>query len=690
MSPQDPAPNPDRDPTTAPAEEEEAAPARREMEGTDLLVKIIFGVIFVLLVTSAWAFICTGSQKGWMVALKFIAWAIIFGAFVANAWKQYVRPIGTWVALGLLLSFAWLAWAGSYHRTRDLLCMGFSFGAVMLLLPRGRLWLKSLYAVIKECAGESVSTGRPVIPNFTKHRPLKGAWGFIFFVAFVFLFWLTSSGLNAWNVGAPVPTDPARFAALYEKSPWRDVRVGVALSGGGYRAVLMHAGVLDAFETLGVPVTHMTSVSGGSITGAFYAAGGEPRRLRAAINERRFNLTRNMTDAQNALRLPFPFKLPWTDVKLFKWYSFTRSDVQSALLDSVLLDQKKLSDLKRGAGAPRLMICTTDLYSGSFLGFSEEGVLRRFMIQAKEKDDFINVKAPRDEEKSVFFAVSDEEFPRREYLSRLVAASGAFPGAFNAVSEEMYLDKPDGDAQKKKPVLLADGGITDNSALTMLLFAPTKLEDWKVDVAVSSDASALFAEQSDFTALGELSRAIDIVYANVGVRRFRQASRSPQILLSPASFLDTRLTDEGERRAQIKAVFDEGISRLSPEALRVLVPDISDEAQRREAEELFARCCEDEAAIGRIKEILSADLHESVGAFLRASTLRDNFDGDDANKIFRLGQYLVALNWSYLRAKLEEAKAAKEGGGQPAPPAETVLKVGGPAGAAAETTPKRR
>ena len=138
----------DRDPATAPAGEE-AAPAGREMEGTDLLVQIIFGVIFVLLVTSAWAFICTGSQKGWMVALKFIAWAIIFGAFVANAWKQYVRPIGTWVALGLLLSFAWLAWAGSYHRTRDLLCMGFSFGAVMLLLPRGRLWLKSLYAVIR-------------------------------------------------------------------------------------------------------------------------------------------------------------------------------------------------------------------------------------------------------------------------------------------------------------------------------------------------------------------------------------------------------------------------------------------------------------------------------------------------------------------------------------------------------------
>ncbi len=133
-------------------------------------------------------------------------------------------------------------------------------------------------------------------------------------------------------------------------------------------------------------------------------------------------------------------------------------------------------------------------------------------------------------------------------------------------------------------------------------------------------------------------------------------------------------------------MFDEGISRLSPEALRVLVPDISDEAQRREAEELFARCCEDEAAIGRIKEILSADLHESVGAFLRASTLRDNFDGGDANKIFRLGQYLVALNWSYLRAKLEEAKAAKKGAGSPRRPPKPCSK----SAAQPAPQPKRR
>ena len=689
MSPQDPAPNPDRDPATAPAGEE-AAPARREMEGTDLLVKIIFGVIFVLLVTSAWAFICTGSQKGWMVALKFIAWAIIFGAFVANAWKQYVRPIGTWVALGLLLSFAWLAWAGSYHRTRDLLCMGLSFGAVMLLLPRGRLWLKSLYAVIKECAEESVSTGRPVIPNFTKHRPLQGAWGFIFFVAFVFLFWLTSSGLNAWNVGAPVPTDPARFAALYEKSPWRDVRVGVALSGGGYRAVLMHAGVLDAFETLGVPVTHMTSVSGGSITGAFYAAGGEPRRLRAAINERRFNLTRNMTDAQNALRLPFPFKLPWTDVKLFKWYSFTRSDVQSALLDSVLLDQKKLSDLKRGAGAPRLMICTTDLCSGSFLGFSEEGVLRRFMIQSEGEGRFYQRQGPARRGEVGLLRGLGREFPRREYLSRLVAASGAFPGAFNAVSEEMYLDKPDGDAQKKKPVLLADGGITDNSALTMLLLAPAKLEDWKVDVAVSSDASALFAEQSDFTALGELSRAIDIVYANVGVRRFRQASRSPQILLSPASFLDTRLTDEGETARANQGGVRRG--HLAPQPGGAARP--RPRHLRRSAKEGSRGSCSRGAV--RTRRPSGGSRRFSPPTCTRASARscapRPCATTSTAATPTK-SSASASTSWHSTGAtsgRSWKRRRRRRRGGQPAPPAETVLKVGGPAGAAAETTLKRR
>ena len=50
-------------------------------------------------------------------------------------------------------------------------------------------------------------------------------------------------------------------------------RIGLALSGGGYRAAAYHIGALRALHKLGVlgKVDVISSVSGGSITAASYA-----------------------------------------------------------------------------------------------------------------------------------------------------------------------------------------------------------------------------------------------------------------------------------------------------------------------------------------------------------------------------------------------------------------------------------
>ena len=51
------------------------------------------------------------------------------------------------------------------------------------------------------------------------------------------------------------PTDASRYVQMQSKTPWQGLRVGVTLSGGGYRASIMHAGTLDALERLGVTYT---------------------------------------------------------------------------------------------------------------------------------------------------------------------------------------------------------------------------------------------------------------------------------------------------------------------------------------------------------------------------------------------------------------------------------------------------
>lgn len=49
--------------------------------------------------------------------------------------------------------------------------------------------------------------------------------------------------------------------------------IGLALSGGGYRAAAFHVGTLKALNKLGLlkDIDVISSVSGGSITAAYYA-----------------------------------------------------------------------------------------------------------------------------------------------------------------------------------------------------------------------------------------------------------------------------------------------------------------------------------------------------------------------------------------------------------------------------------
>jgi hypothetical protein len=57
------------------------------------------------------------------------------------------------------------------------------------------------------------------------------------------------------------------------------VTVAVALSCGGYRAATIHAGVLKSLEGDAIPIQYLSTVSGGSIIGAYYALGHNPEEF---------------------------------------------------------------------------------------------------------------------------------------------------------------------------------------------------------------------------------------------------------------------------------------------------------------------------------------------------------------------------------------------------------------------------
>jgi hypothetical protein len=156
-------------------------------------------------------------------------------------------------------------------------------------------------------------------------------------------------------------------------------RVAVALSGGGYRAAVVHAGILSGLDGAGVPISYLSTVSGGSIVGGAYALGWSPDELSDHLKKNRPGLTNDLVNF-------YP---------VFKQFLFPRynsGDTYAAHFNRVYFHDRRLQDT-----GPPLLILNATRY--------QDGVRKAFRA----------------------------ETDGGENLGRVVAASGAFPVAFDPV-----------------------------------------------------------------------------------------------------------------------------------------------------------------------------------------------------------------------------------------------------------------
>jgi predicted acylesterase/phospholipase RssA len=300
----------------------------------------------------------------------------------------------------------------------------------------------------------------------------------------------------------PLSVDPGRFARasrvrperlIADGSAWRGRRLAVALSGGGYRAAAFHAGVLDALDRLHAPVTQLSTVSGGAIIGAFYANGGSPVAFSRALAGGEFNLRRQLALLPNALRLLTG--------------DFDRLKVQAALLRRTLLHGSPPATASHSPGGPDLLVAATDLNFGLQVGFLEQGLLL-----AKSGDRFwLNF------------------FPQVDGLEGLdlaskVAVSGAFPLAFTPRRVQIgipgYLADPRAVRSRRRNLVLADGGIADNTGMELLrtiqsleTYDRPHPPGWRFDAVLVSDAGAVPGIKDSPGAFEAVSRAIDVMGA---------------------------------------------------------------------------------------------------------------------------------------------------------------------------------
>src|SRR5215468_697737 len=154
------------------------------------------------------------------------------------------------------------------------------------------------------------------------------------------------------------PNSPAKVVQDADKFQWGEGRaepgIGIALSGGGFRAMLFHAGALARMNELGLlsKAQRISSVSGGSIVNGHLAlswsklgkvdANGSFANFKSTIVEPVLAFSRQKIDVVDALT----GLLPWTSA----------SDELAKSYDKYLFGGKTLQSIP---DSPRFIFCAT-------------------------------------------------------------------------------------------------------------------------------------------------------------------------------------------------------------------------------------------------------------------------------------------------------------------------------------------
>lgn len=274
------------------------------------------------------------------------------------------------------------------------------------------------------------------------------------------------------------------------------MNIGLALSGGGYRATVFHLGMLEWLartEQL-ADVKFLSTVSGGSIcAGLVYAAAGN-----------------RWPDNDDYRKLVVPKIKKWmTSVDLQNaitvsgfWRPFsTRADDLARLMEKKFQMKSTMQDIPQ---EPRWIINTTAYESGKL-----------FRIEQRRMGDYI---------------LGYVENPRIK-ISEAVAASAGFPVGIGPLIlepddyewltfENNLLQKPIATPPYKE-IHLWDGGVYDNMGDEPLFDPGVGWRD-DVDFLVVSDASGLFNKHEAYNpGVEPLKRLLDIATSQVRAVRSR-------------------------------------------------------------------------------------------------------------------------------------------------------------------------
>ena len=225
-----------------------------------------------------------------------------------------------------------------------------------------------------------------------------------------------------------------------------NVTVAVALSGGGYRAATIHTGVLRVLDREKIPIDYLSTVSGGSIIGGYYALGHTADEFESVL-KRKPGLPNDL------------FHIGYFFLELV-WPWWADSDTYAKHFARTYFGDARLRNVER----PILLVNATN-----------------YTTRHRE----------------VFPSGPDGKWAD-ENISDVVAASGAFPGAFEPkkIGKDYYID----------------GGVVENLGVEGLTeYLRTDESHLEPDILIISNASKeartprVHAKMFRFTLLSQAS-----------------------------------------------------------------------------------------------------------------------------------------------------------------------------------------
>ena len=256
----------------------------------------------------------------------------------------------------------------------------------------------------------------------------------------------------------------------------RDAKIGIALSGGGSRAIAFHLGCLRTLHSLGIlqRARVISTVSGGSVIGAMYAVHeGTFEEFDAHVRS-----TLESGFVHPALRVAFTTSEALKAITSFfllgaSWLWLVPLRVVAGLLSKAIVDRKGGSAglvpdkwMPRRFGSRTTILRRTfdeRLFRGRTLGSLRAAGPKLVVVAAELRTGSAFYFSAAEAGSWRFGKVDPTQVP----VAHAVAASAAYPLFLPALDDYLTFRKRDGSLASER-VTLTDGGVYDNLGLSPL------------------------------------------------------------------------------------------------------------------------------------------------------------------------------------------------------------------------------